>query len=468
MPRESRYNHFHPWRDGARLAYNALSGGVALISDEHYAAYRRLTGDAPSLDDSSPSAEDQTLLEQLRYGHFVCDDDVDERGSLRFRHNSTRFDNTAMALVIAPTLACNMACEYCYESNKKGRMSVPVIESVIAFVEERARHLAALEVSWYGGEPLLAIDIIEDLTETFLDLAKEKDFAYSASIITNGVLLEPEMVDRLVELKVGTVQVTIDGPAHVHDRKRPLKNGEKSFHTILDNLRYASSKMAVGIRVNVDQSFSPRVIEELLDELEAAGLQNKVRLYFGRLEPSTQACANISESCFGSIGFAGAETEYYRLLLQRGFPIEKLPAPMPVFCMAQQVNSFVVDPQGYLYQCWNHVGDHERSFGNIGASVDYQHPNFRRLFEVDPFDDAECRECGLLPVCMGGCPSRRVDREVAHDDFCESWKYNLGPMLEVIAASRQAAAQAATAQASAERASKDAAAPAKAAEMEAS
>lgn len=437
MSKLSEFNHIQPWRDGLFIAYNALSGAVALMTAENYATYRRVAeklaaGGAPSF-----TPEEQELAAQMEFGHFTRRDDYDERSALRFSHNCSRYDRTMLGLTIAPTLACNMACQYCYEANKSGRMPSEVIENIIRMVEKRATMLSALDVCWYGGEPLLVFDIIEDLTESFMDLAKEHKFRYSASMISNGYLLTADMVERLVQAKVGMVQVTIDGPSRFHNAKRPLKNGQPSFETIVNNLAQAAGKIGLGIRVNIDKSFTGAMIAELLDELTAAGLKDRVGVYFGQIEPSVQACADISETCYETSEFSETEIEYYRILLDKGFRVERIPAPIATYCMAQSISSFMIDPEGYLYKCYNHVGDKALAMGNVKDEVDYQNKNFLRLFSPDPFDDPTCRGCNLLPVCMGGCPSRRVDRAKVGEQACESWKHNLQPMLEIIARSRQ-------------------------------
>jgi len=437
MPKISRFNHIQPWRDGLYIAYNAFSGAVALMTEDNYATYQRVVEKMAGNGTASYTPEETELAKQMEFGRFAIRDDFDEREALHFHHNISRYDRTTLGLTIAPTMACNMACHYCYEASKTGRMSPDMIEHIIRFVEKRAPALSALSVSWYGGEPLLAMDIIDDLTQSFLDMATEYKFTYSATMVSNGYLLTPEIVDRLVKAKVEMIQVTIDGPAKSHNAKRPLKNGQPSFETIIKNLTHASQKIGMGVRVNVDKSFDNAMIAELLDELIAAGLKDRVGVYFGQIEPSVQACANISETCYETSEFSKTEIEYYRLLLDKGFRIDRIPAPVATYCMAQIVNSFMIDPDGYLYKCFNHVGDKSLAMGNIKNEVDFQDKNFLRLFRADPFDDPTCRECDLLPICMGGCPSRRVDREKEGEQVCETWRHNLQPMLEIIARSRQ-------------------------------
>jgi uncharacterized protein len=270
-----------------------------------------------------------------------------------------------------------------------------------------------------------------------MSLGKEKQFTYTSSIVSNGYLLNRETVDRLVELNVSVCQVTLDGPARLHNVKRPLKNGKESFRTIVDNVSYACTKMLMSVRINIDKTFDAAVIAELLAELKQAGIEKRVAVNFGQLEPSSATCAAVAEACYEVADFSQVEIGFYRQLLDEGFRIEKLPRPTAAFCMAHQLNAFLIDPEGYLYRCWNYVGDHDKSMGHIRDAVDYQNPNFTRLFAFDPFSDPLCSNCDILPICMGGCPSNRVDRGQTGEKACQSWKHNLTPMLEIIARSRQ-------------------------------
>jgi uncharacterized protein len=414
-----------------------MSGAVALMTDENYDVYQRISKQLDVDPEPDFNDEEKELFKQLEYGHFVCKDEQDEVYGLKLRHNMDRYDRSSLGFVLAPTLACNMACTYCYEENKKGRMSSQLIEKLVEFVETAAPGLGGLNVSWYGGEPLLAMDIIEDLSETFMDLSKEYKFEYVASMISNGYLLTPETTDKLKELQVKSIQITIDGPARIHDNKRPLKNGKPSFDTIIKNIQYAKDQINVGIRVNVDRNFNNDIIKELLQELVDAGVHEKVGLYFGMLEASTQVCSNISEACYDTADFSKVEIDFYRLLFEHGFRIDNLPQPMSTYCMAQVASSHLIDPDGDIYKCFNHVGSKEKSMGNITEEINYQNHNFKRLFNFHPFEDETCRSCKFLPICMGGCPARRSERGLTGDQICESWRHNLEPMLEIIALSRQ-------------------------------
>ncbi len=436
MYKLSIYNHLQPWNDGNYIAYNAFSGAVAMITPENYKALKRIGGKLTSSETPDLGAEEQEFFNQLVYAGFVHRTDTDQTEEIAFNHYRARYDAANPGYIIAPTMACNMACAYCFEGDKKGKMSDDTVGALLDRIEKNLVGTKSIAVCWYGGEPLLAMDIISKITDSIFRMKEKAGFRYFGSIITNGYLLTPENIDRLLELKVPTAQVTIDGPARLHNRKRPLKNGKPSFERIIENIKYASDKMNVSIRVNIDKDFNIDMLDEMLTELAAAGLGEKARIYFGFLEPATAVCANISENCHSPEDFSKAEIEYFRLMLERGFSIDKLPRPITNFCLAQTINGIVLDHEGVLYKCLNHIGDKSRSLGNIRDSDDYNHPNFTRLFRFDPFHNDKCSKCNILPICLGGCPSRRADREVGAEMMCEAWKHNLPEMLEIIALSR--------------------------------
>ncbi len=434
--RISRYSHFIPWSKDHLIAYNARSGGMAVMTTESYARYTELARKIESGETGSLTADETVLIDQLRHGSFVCESRRDELDELHFWHNMARYDRSMLSLSILPTLACNMACRYCYEGEKKGLMSDEIIDQTIQFVQEQSETLRLLAVNWFGGEPLLAMNIIERFGKVFVNMQQEHKLMLNSIIVTNGYLLTKDTVDRLKTFGVQGAQITLDGPASIHDVKRPLKNGGKSFRTIVDNITYACDHMRIAVRVNIDKDTSAEIFGQLLTELEQAGLREKIGVNFGHIEPLSAACSDISEACYNVIEFAKVETDFFRILSERGFLVSRLPMPAPITCISQHVNSFLVDPLGRLYKCFAQVGDPSKSIGRIGEAVQFDHPNFTSLFDFDPYTSEECRSCSILPVCTGGCPEIRTHSDRAKEEHCCTWKYNLQPMVDIIAHSR--------------------------------
>ncbi|MBO7674481.1 MAG: radical SAM protein, partial [Atopobiaceae bacterium] len=165
-----------------------------------------------------------------------------------------------------PTMGCNFDCPYCFEDHFAKKMTPDVQDDVVALAERMldasgAKHLS---VTWFGGEPLLAPDVIESLSERLMSLAEGRGGVYSANIITNGYLFTQEMADMLGRYKVRSAQVTIDGLGATHDATRRLAGGGATFERITANLRDVNFPFRVSIRHNVHEGNKSE-----MDELEA-------------------------------------------------------------------------------------------------------------------------------------------------------------------------------------------------------
>ena len=165
------------------------------------------------------------------------------RGQARKKHRlkasefARSLANDVMHLILMPTEACNFRCTYCYESFEHGRMAPEVVAGVKQLLTRRAPELSRLELSWFGGEPLLAHDVIENVMGHVVSLSHEFDFDVAADMTTNGWFLQRSLFERLLNLGVRRYQVSMDGPQEWHDRTRRRADGRGTFDTVWGNLR---------------------------------------------------------------------------------------------------------------------------------------------------------------------------------------------------------------------------------------
>ena len=76
---------------------------------------------------------------------------------------SSAYREDLLNLIIVPTTACNFACPYCFEPKKSSKvMTVEVMDGIISFINSHTK-AEDLYLTWYGGEPLLAFNIIRTL-----------------------------------------------------------------------------------------------------------------------------------------------------------------------------------------------------------------------------------------------------------------------------------------------------------------
>lgn len=108
---------------------------------------------------------DEELEKQLRQLKVIVDNDMDEINKVKYINLLNRNENRRLILTINPTLACNFNCPYCFENEHSNiYMHDLVEEKIILFIKKHVG-LKALDVTWFGGEPLLAFDRIVSMTK---------------------------------------------------------------------------------------------------------------------------------------------------------------------------------------------------------------------------------------------------------------------------------------------------------------
>lgn len=424
----SRYNFLRQC-DEVTIFFNATTCALAVVDEN----FLRVIDDVKnnSYDEKNYDAQ---LIADMKSSGCLVEDDVDELERLEFYRNLSKYDMTNFGLTIAPTLDCNFRCKYCFETHPKGKMSSETQEALVRFAESRLSKAKKFSVTWYGGEPLLAKEIIWSLSEKFLELCAASSVDYDAFIITNASLLEDSDVEHFKQYKIHGAQITIDGVKEIHDSRRRSVTGESTFDRLIDRVNLLlNENLSVIVRINIDKDNIDRV-DELLDILsERINLHDKLKIDFGQVLPFTDICRSIENDCYTNAQFADIMLPLYSKVWTHGFNMNKMsayPAPRVNFCCADYANSFVVDNHGELYRCWHHVGNLKMSSGNVndGDNLTLE-KNYLSWIQWNSIKNPKCRECTCLPLCMGGCPEGRRNSDDGQT-VCGTVKYNLEKILE--------------------------------------
>lgn len=414
----SRFNVVEKLGDGV-IVYNSLSAGVLRLNPEYAASFESLA--------QTGTCDREDLVRELMRGNMAVPDSVDEVGMLKVHHMAQRYDTSTLSLTIAPTLECNFACTYCYEEGVRHSTMTPEVEdAVVRFIQSRLPGARALGIAWYGGEPLLAIDIIDRLTRRIKDLLGG-DVKYGASMVTNGYFLTRDMARRLRSLDIDRIQVTVDGPPHAHDRRRMLRGGQGTFERIMRNLTEACEEIRIVVRVNVDRG-NVEVLDELLDQFESWNLKGKVDFYLAPVDDINDSCGLLASTCLSMAEFSRESLALYERAMQRGFSTVLVPPANLGVCGAVSLGSYVIDPRGDLYKCWDQVGRKSECVGNVFTGPEYG-PNLVQWLLYDPLADGSCADCPVLPACFGGCPYQKI-KGGAHR--CAPIRYNAPETLRVL------------------------------------
>ena len=201
MPyKKSRFNFTYRQSEDAYVVFNTYSKALVVLSSAEFEQFN-----AQHFDDSQ-------MVRELADNGILVDETFDEIGFMTYCHNMTKFSKGSLHLVLATTMDCNFACPYCYENRRKGKMSIAVQDAIVQFIEANINNgVHKLDVTWYGGEPLLYPDIVESLAARIRSLADRSGCELTMYMVTNGYLFTPDLVELIDRIGVVKVQITLDG-----------------------------------------------------------------------------------------------------------------------------------------------------------------------------------------------------------------------------------------------------------------
>lgn len=433
--RWSRYNLLFESERNGWLLYNSASNSFLQLEKDTADMVEKIRQCPDSMDyEKMPE-----LYLHLRTGGFLVEDTQDDDffRILKMRRLTANYAGHTMLLTIAPTRACNFACPYCFEENRTASLMTEETEDKLVRFIEKHKQVTKLGLTWYGGEPLLYFDKIKSLNAKIESLGK----AYSSFIVTNGYLLTPEVIEQLDDLKITTMQITLDGKKETHDSRRHLIGGGPTFDRIMeniDNLMASGWKGTLRIRVNVDPSNRQEYayVHNFIRERYPEHFGKKVSVYPGFVHSES---ANPDTSCF----FDSNDKGQFLADIYREYGINALSAfPHMVMggCTMTKRNAYVVGPEGELYKCWDDVGNPDFAIGSIHSFLNWNMPLVAEgMIGASFLEDAACQECFYFPICDGGCPKMRLlnKRDGGRRDVCSYFKNHIKTLLELHYESKQ-------------------------------
>lgn len=388
------------------LIYNTLYNSLVRLTLEEYENYKNLYSLNNNLEKDFVSNGlwiDKSLDEKQRY--LACSQAY------------TLYMPRPLSITITTTLKCNARCTYCYEN---GVSQIDIYENaeekIVDFIK---KHLETNEVNitWFGGEPLLNVNFIDKLTKRLL----EEEIQFSSYIITNGSLLSDEIVnDKLQFWNVKNIQITLDGTEKEYiKRKRYINPSEGEFYKILNNISKVALKgIFVNIRLNIDTQNKLDILELLKEIDKIYSTYENVVFYPAFITGTPNVLAEEEKITYikemlltmKNIKKLTAGTKFYSL-------------PRMHACMNGNPKSFSIDVNGNIYTCEHHVGIENHKIGNINSEENLNDSRGRNIVFRE-----ECDKCVFLPKCYGGCESNYLEG----DSSCMIEKYLIKAYLEIL------------------------------------
>jgi uncharacterized protein len=385
------------------------------------------------------SDEQRDVLGTLWENGFVVESREVDRQNVRNYFHAVRESQEQLRVTVLTTLQCNFACEYCFQGdhgdyNKHAaKMTLETAERVARWAEERLDALKpeSFVMTFFGGEPLLNQPVMHYLAERMWASCGSRGVRMLINIITNGLLLTPEVVDRLVPYGLSVVKITLDGDRDMHNKMRPLRGGQGTFDRIINNVRQVAGKCKISIGGNFDEE-SVDTYPALLDFLREQEFADKLsRVAFKPIirapRPTTPAKSSgnkfialtavggadkpLNGTCMTSAGggtsicdscnFIDDKMSFLREeTLKRGFHTVDGVHMGP--CEIHRKHAHTIGPDGALYACPGFTGDARMSTGHIdGRQEPWRHTAASAFDALAAWK--QCDDCAFIPVCAGGC-----------------------------------------------------------------
>lgn len=317
------------------------------------------------------------------------------------------------------TNGCNLKCVYCFEHDKDGRkMSVENAISIVEkcyqnYLKNRSEEDNNFMVSFFGGEPFLNFEVMEEV----MKYSKEKGYSIDFGVTTNLTILTDHMIDIIEEYELG-ILVSIDGIKEIHDRNRC-----NSYDKVKDNVKKLVDR---GLKYLLEARITvmPKDVTNLLESVQSIfdmGIENIAPVCVTDTEWSEEDYKNFDENLrklwSWVIEVYNKEDNRKNLSVKmvEDYLEKVLLVPLDEYetkvCTAGTFSSCSIGVNGDILPCHQRhsvkKGYDDLIMGNIIEDTDIKEVEFNNGTINGAFD---CNECIAKAVCKGGCPSENYTR----------------------------------------------------------
>jgi len=412
---------------GEVFLMNTITDAQLIVSDD----VAGLLDDAP--DRGRAIGEERDALDLLEANGFLVENRQADRQRLDEYLVGVKNSTAELNITVLTTLQCNFACDYCFQGDhgdyneRAEKMSPATARQVVGWIERELDRVRPerLVLTFFGGEPLLNLPVMYEMAERMWRATQARGVSQGVNIITNGLLLTSDVVDRMLPFGLNGVKITLDGDRDSHDRMRPLRGGQGTFDRIIKNIREVAGRCRIAVGGNFDET-SVDSFPALLDFLSEQEFADKLTKVFFKpivraeavsakgIIPLTPIAAKdkLNGTCMTSVGSgAGKACDSCNVLDDKmselrahtkrlGFPTHDGVHNGP--CHVHMKHAHTIGPDGSLYACPGFTGQLAMSTGHIDDRTEaWRESALERFERLHPWK--ECGDCAYIPVCAGGC-----------------------------------------------------------------
>lgn len=412
----SKYNIFSKIRNSENhFIVNLLSGSADLLDSSDAAKINAIR--------KGEGCADIAFFDELTEKGYITDESYEAKA---YRRKYLNFidsrEKDEIQIFFVPNYSCNFACSYCYQDqyqNSGSDLKKDVIDAFFNYVNKEFTSRRKY-ITIFGGEPLLNSPRQKEIIIYIIRKAVEADL--SLCFVTNGYYLE-EYVPALKKGNIREIQVTLDGTASVHDKRRYLNGGGPTFGKIVSGIDAClNADIDVNLRVVIDRENIDNLPDLARFAIDKGWTKsNFFKTQIGR-NYELHHCQSSPDKLFDRISLYEKLSElinsypHIKEFYKPAYSISKflsengeLPDPLFDSCPACKTE-WAFDYTGNIYSCTATVGKTDESLGTFYPEVTRKETIIEQWESRDVTSIPECKECSLQLACGGGCGSLAKNR----------------------------------------------------------
>jgi len=323
----------------------------------------------------------------------------------KFNHRPGGGQLKAICLHVAHD--CDLRCRYCFASTgsfggARGLMDLDTAKAAVDFLFSSSARV--YEMDFFGGEPLLNLDVVEETAAYARRRAKELNKRINLTLTTNAYTLDAPTRDRLAALDLDII-LSHDGRERTHNATRPCPGGGPSYRQITENILAMVPRL--GERHYVRGTYTANNLDFVKD------IQHWLELGLQRFSMEPVMAPPESKLAITPEDLPYLQQQYWQLVEMA------LEQPFVFFhfmvdwergqCGARRasgcgagVEYVAVDPDGAIYPCHQFVGEQRWQMGNVHHGI--TDASLREQFLGCGLTEKEqCCQCWARYHCGGGC-----------------------------------------------------------------
>jgi uncharacterized protein len=333
--------------------------------------------------------------------------------------------------------ACNMGCVYCFEdaiNSRIGPMSDETAQAALDFVFEKTKAANRIALHFGSGEPLMRIDLLRRIVAEAGQRAQNLGKSIVYDLTTNATLVTEEIGAFLRDYPF-QIRVSCDGPAHLHDKFRPMRGGRPSYPLVERGLRILTRHLSDRLTVNSVICNGTR-LRDVWAWAKEIGIrhyhvikvgttdQNDIGLRDEELRNFRADLEAICDDMLAELRAGKIPLDYQPITKV----VRRLMIPEPITRFCGVAGSYLgVASNGQVYPCFRHLGLKEYHLGDVRSGInDSMRQDFLAREAADVDNRPVCSECWARYLCGGGCYADSVvygpDKRKPQQDHCPFWR----------------------------------------------